>query len=306
VDKSSWRLIHLHRIKGVSRKLIWKMLKKDPYLEELYHLSITELVLQYQISLDKATWIKNELQNTSLKKEIYRDAQTYTIITIYHQQYPPSLRCIPDPPLVLYLHGNPSLLKYEPILSVVGTRQPSKYARNVMQKLLIPLARENWLICSGLALGIDGIAHEIAIMEQSPTIAVIGCGLNHIYPKEHVKLFNRISEVGLIVSEYPPNQSPKRYYFPERNRIISGLSFGTLVIEAKQKSGSLITVEQALEQGREVLAVPGSLMNIASEGCHQLIQDGAKLVYSAVDILNEWESSKERWQMLISNDEKIM
>src|SRR5699024_6634210 len=191
------------------------------------------------------------------------------------------------PPHVLYLTGNIELLTHTPNLSVVGTRYPSKSAFPIMRKILTPLMEYKFLITSGMAMGVDGYAHQLALEHDAPTIAVLGGGFYHIYPKQHDSLFQQLIQKNLVISEYPPDQPPKRYHFPERNRIISGLSFGTFVIEAKQKSGTLITVDQALEQGKEVFALPGSILTETSSGCNQLIQDGAKLVQSHNDILEE-------------------
>src|SRR5690625_3753192 len=141
-----------------------------------------------------------------------------------------------------------------------------------------------------MAKGIDSYAHKLALGHKGNTIAVLGGGFNHIYPKQNSMLYKQISEKGLVISEYPPHIPPKRYHFPERNRIISGLSFGTLVIEATERSGTLITVDQALDQGREVYAVPGSPLIPQTKGCHQMIQDGAKLVINADDIREDWKS----------------
>ena len=143
-----------------------------------------------------------------------------------------------------------------------------------------------------MARGIDSYAHRIALFNQGKTIAVIGCGLEHIYPAENDSLYKQIEQNGLILSEYPPYVRPKPYHFPERNRIISGLSFATLVIEATSKSGTLITVDQALDQGREVYAVPGSILNQQSIGCHKMIQDGAKLVTNEAEIIEDWDHLK--------------
>ncbi|WP_235182548.1 DNA-processing protein DprA [Gracilibacillus boraciitolerans] len=228
-----------------------------------------------------------QLHNRSLQKEVVANVNRFQVITIFNQKYPSSLKVIPDPPLVLYLHGDSTLLSYSPNLSVVGTRHPSVNALSIMKNLLIPLFQYKLVITSGMAIGIDGFAHQLALQHQSPTIAVLGGGFDHIYPKEHQSLYQQISKENLIISEYPPNQPPQKYHFPERNRIISGLSFGTLVIEAKKRSGTLITVDQALEQGKEVFAVPGSILAETSSGCNQLIQDGAKLVLSSNDILEE-------------------
>ncbi|MGP4040311.1 DNA-processing protein DprA [Gracilibacillus sp. D59] len=288
MEKKEWRLIHLHCIIGTNRNFIRKVMNEDPEFEQMYKWDVQQWKEKFQIYDKKAFFIVEKLQNKSIKQKIVHYVETYQVLTIYSKDYPVSLREIPDPPLVLYLHGNPRLLSHTPNLSVVGTRYPSKFARSIMANILIPLFKYDFLITSGMAVGIDGFAHQLAIQHQSPTIAVLGSGFEHIYPKQHLTLFTQLAKQDLIISEYPPDQAPRKYHFPERNRIISGLSFGTLVIEAKEKSGTLITVDQALEQGKEVFAVPGSVLAETSSGCNQLIKDGAKLVQTSNDILEEY------------------
>src|SRR5699024_7788905 len=154
--------------------------------------------------------------------------------------------------------------------------------------IVSPLIKQKWLIVSGMAYGIDGMAHDLTLRHDGATIAVLGGGFYHVYPKTHIHLFNEIVKKGLVISEYPPYQRPQKYHFPERNRIISGLTKGTLVIEAMERSGTLITVDQALEQGKEVYAVPGSPFIRETAGCHKIIQEGAKLVAKFTDIVEEW------------------
>ncbi|WP_249869798.1 DNA-processing protein DprA [Oceanobacillus saliphilus] len=214
--------------------------------------------------------------------------ERFKIITIVDESYPPMLNTIKDAPLVIYALGDTSLLSDSPALSVIGTRNPSRDAGQKTELIVKPLIKDNWLIVSGMAKGIDSIAHQIALNSNGKTIAVLGGGFYHIYPKNNINLFKQIVKQGLVLSEYPPDVRPARYHFPERNRIISGLSFGTLVIEATERSGTLITVDQALDQGREVFAVPGSPLQPQTKGCHRMIQDGAKLVHEAGDIIEEW------------------
>lgn len=287
MEKQNWHLIHLHHIPGVTRNLLKKVLKKDPALEQIYHWDQNFWLETFHLDNKRATIIYSQLHSKEVKKEVVQHANKFTILTILDKEYPPSLKAIPDPPLVLYLHGDKKLLTYSPNLSVVGTRYPSRHAFPMMKKILSPLIDRNFVITSGMAIGIDGFAHQLVLENKGRTIAVLGSGFYHIYPKQHYQLFHQLGKDNLIISEYPPDQPPKKYHFPERNRIISGLSFGTLVIEAKQKSGTLITVDQALEQGKEVFALPGSILSETSVGCNQLIQDGAKLVQTSEDILEE-------------------
>ncbi|WP_342742121.1 DNA-processing protein DprA [Virgibacillus siamensis] len=220
------------------------------------------------------------------------------MITLVDEDYPIVLKTIKDAPLVLYALGDTGLLNKFPLLSVIGTRNPSQDALSKMEKFVVPLVRKNWVIVSGMATGIDSMAHQQALKYNGHTIAVLGGGFHHIYPKHNILLFKQICESGLVLSEYPPDLPPQRYHFPERNRIISGLSFGTLVIEATERSGTLITVDQALDQGREVYAVPGNPLRLQSIGCHKMIQDGAKLVQEPEDIMEDWERMELNYKSL--------
>lgn len=267
----------------------------DPSLSTIYNLSSSQISHKFAIPQKHAISLHQDLHNHTLQKEIKRDIATYTILTVVDESYPIVLKTIKDPPLVLYTLGDVSLLQHTPALSVIGTRSPSGNALNKMNLILPTLLAENWVIISGMAKGIDSYAHQFALRKNGKTIAVLGGGFHHIYPKQNVTLFDQLSKKGLVLSEYPPNQPPARFHFPERNRIISGLSYGTLVIEAKEKSGTLITVDQALDQGREVYAIPDSPHIPESIGCNRMIQDGAKLVIGPDDIMEDWNMAKEIW-----------
>jgi DNA processing protein len=200
--------------------------------------------------------------------------------------YPPRLREIYDYPPVLYVKGGlPS--QDEPSLAIVGTRRPTIYGRQVTEEIVADLARSGVTIVSGLARGIDSVAHRAALDAGGKTIAVFACGLDIVYPSENARLAQAIMEQGAILSEHPLGVKPRPESFPLRNRIMSGLSLGVLVVEAGDKSGALITAQQALEQNREVLAIPGSILSPTSRGTNRLIQDGAKLVRDYTDILQE-------------------
>ncbi|WP_051146677.1 DNA-processing protein DprA [Marinobacter daepoensis] len=200
--------------------------------------------------------------------------------------YPECLRHIHNAPRVLYTLGDPGLLKRDQ-LGVVGSRNASRAGLDHARQFSAELSRRGLLITSGLALGIDGAAHAGALDAGFPTLAVVGCGLDRLYPAQHRALAHRIIGHGLIVSEYPPGTQARAAYFPQRNRIISGLARGVLVVEASLRSGSLITARTALEQGREVFAIPGSVHSPVARGCHQLIRQGARLVETADDVLEE-------------------
>lgn len=206
-------------------------------------------------------------------------------IDIKHKSYPTLLKEIYDPPQTLYVNGQLRAKEKYP-LAVVGTRKVSLYGKKITRSLVEALAQAGFTIISGLALGVDGIAHQTTLDVGGKTIAVLGSGLDIIYPSFHQQLAQKIIESnGAIISEYELKTRPSKWTFPARNRIVAGMSLGTLVIEAPKKSGALITARFALEQGREVFAVPGSVYNENSAGCNLLIKMGAKPVTKPEDIL---------------------
>ena len=220
--------------------------------------------------------------------QVFAECQRQNIVLIgqSHEHYPEALKHIHDAPLLLYGLGNTALLIQDQI-GIVGSRNATRAGLDHARRFAAELSNRGLLVSSGLALGIDGAAHAGALDAGFPTLAVIGCGLDRLYPAQHRKLAHRVIEKGLIVSEHPPGTQARAAFFPKRNRIISGLSRGVLVVEAGVKSGSLITARLALEQGREVFAIPGSVHSPVARGCHQLIRQGARLVETADDVLEE-------------------
>ena len=212
----------------------------------------------------------------------------YTFLTLEDPDYPEALRETFDPPFVLYILGCVEVLK-EPSISIVGARKPTTYGRAVADKLARDLAASGLVIVSGMARGIDSISHWGALKEGR-TVAVLGSGFEDIYPPENKKLMHTIAEKGAVISEFPLHAYPAPLHFPQRNRIISGMSLATLVIEATRRSGSLITARLALEQNREVMAVPGNITSSLSQGTNWLIKDGAKAVESWEDVVEELPS----------------
>ena len=208
------------------------------------------------------------------------------IITFADERYPAQLKDLTDAPPVLYVRGDPDYL-LQPQLAMVGSRNPSAAGRNTAREFASHLSGAGITITSGLATGIDGASHEGALQGLAGTVAVVAHGLDIVYPAQHQQLAQAISENGAVVSEMPVGTEPQRGMFPRRNRLISALSLGTLVVEAAVKSGSLITARLALELNREVFAIPGSIHNPMARGCHQLIRQGAKLVESVDDILED-------------------
>ena len=205
------------------------------------------------------------------------------IISYWDDAYPEILRSIHDPPALLYVRGT---LSHNRALAIVGSRRCSEAGQVTTRRFAADIARHNITIISGLARGIDAAAHEGALEADGETIAVLGCGIDRIYPAENRRLFHRIENQGAIISEYPPGTAPLPGHFPGRNRIISGLSHGVLIVEAAQGSGSLLTAEFALEQGRDVFAIPGAISAQNSLGVNSLLKEGAHLTTEPRDVLN--------------------
>lgn len=210
--------------------------------------------------------------------------------------FPPRLREVSDCPILIYVRGT-LLPEDERAVAVVGTRRPSAYGRQAAEDLSRELACRRLTVVSGLAAGIDAVAHRAALEAGGRTLAVAGCGLDIVYPSYHTSLANKIAVQGALISEFPPGVGPRREHFPRRNRIISGLSLGVVVVEAGERSGALLTAAQALDQNREVFAVPGSIFSAVSAGANHLIQQGAKLVRHSADILDELNLKREPRQL---------
>ena len=208
-------------------------------------------------------------------------------ISIMDEEYPEELLWMHNPPVLLFYEGNIDLLKH-PKIAVVWSRRCSRIGIHSVEKIINELNNE-LVVVSGLAKGIDAASHYAAIRNGGKTIGVIGTGLDVYYPRCNKQLQKHMSERYLVLTEYGPGQGPQKHHFPERNRIIAGLSRGVIVAEARMRSGSLITCERALEEGRDVFAIPGSIIDGRSDGCHHLIQEGAKLVTSGKDVLDEFE-----------------
>ena len=208
------------------------------------------------------------------------------VLPLGHIHYPQKLLETLDPPILLFANGNLDLLR-RPALAIVGSRNPTPQGKETAQDFARSFSRQGITIVSGLALGIDGISQQAAIQESGSTIAVLGTGIDRVYPASHHALTHQIAQKGLLLSEYPLGTAPTTHNFPKRNRIIAGLSLGTLVVEATVHSGSLITAKMAAEMGREVFAIPGSIHSPQSKGCHWLIKQGAKLVETAQEIIEE-------------------
>lgn len=242
-----------------------------------------------RISSGKRQLISEQLEAFNLGAHLNRlEKMNIEVVTILEDRYPPMLRHIYAPPLLLYYKGDWELTKGQ-LLGVVGSRRHSNYGKEAVQSIIPKIASHNIGIVSGLARGIDTLAHKITVKQGGTTIAVIGTGIHHYYPTENRSLQKYIAQDHLLISEYPPQTKADKHHFPDRNRIISGLSRGVLVVEAKQRSGSLITANRALEEGRDVFAIPGAIDNAYSTGTNNLIKLGAIPVTQADDILSQWE-----------------
>ena len=224
-----------------------------------------------------------QIDDDFLKKSF----EEFPSFSILDDIYPWDLSEIYNPPALLFYQGNIDLLEL-PKVAVVGSRDSSKLGNQSVQKIIKELNNE-LIIVSGLARGIDTAAHMAALQNGGRTIAVIGTGLDVFYPKANKKLQSYIGKNHLVLSEYGPGEQPLKFHFPERNRIIAGLCRGVIVAEAKMRSGSLITCERAMEEGRDVFAIPGSILDGNSDGCHHLIQEGAKCIMSGSDVLSEFD-----------------
>ncbi|MGC8545036.1 DNA-processing protein DprA [Athalassotoga sp.] len=232
--------------------------------------------------LNKSTYSKE------VSEEIRRcEALKIDLIPIGDERYPVTLSQISDPPSVLYVIGNEKSAMNNFSIAIVGSRMATSYGRAVAAKISAELSKAGVVIVSGLAHGIDSVAHEEAV-KNGLTIGVLGTGIDIIYPRSKATLFQKVMEKGCLISEFPLGTQPNKWTFPKRNRIIAGLSMGVVVVEASYKSGSLITARLALEEGREVFAVPGSIFSATSEGTNNLIKHGAKCVSSVEDILEEF------------------
>ncbi|MBO4854146.1 MAG: DNA-processing protein DprA [Oscillospiraceae bacterium] len=231
---------------------------------------------------DKSLRRTEQILSECARKELFA-------VTMADAAYPVRLRNIYDPPLLLYGKGAMPLFDEEAAIGVVGTRKATPYGVQAAEELSCQMARQGALIVSGMALGIDAAAHRGALRAGGFTAAVLGCGVDMVYPEANRRIYEDIAATGVLLSEYPPGSGSDGWHFPARNRIISGLSAGVLVVEAPKGSGALITANMALEQGRDVFAVPGPIDAPNSWGCHQLIRGGAGLVSDAWDLLSEYE-----------------
>jgi DNA processing protein len=282
-------------VSGIGIKRVQQMLQRFDSLQQAWQGTEHELAQVFGEETTRAKFIRAR-KSLNLDVELRKFERSNAWFVAYNDpEYPESLKQIPDAPLVLYGRGQFNESDSH-ALAVVGTRKPTKYGLDAAFDLSSQLASAGLTIISGLAPGIDAAAHQGALKAQGRTLAVCGCGVDIIYPREHEALARQIMESGALLSEVPLGLPPDGRNFPRRNRIISGLSQGVLVVEAPEGSGALITANMAAEQGRDVFAVPASIYNMTGRGTNRLIQDGAKLVSSAEDVLVEFNISVQRAQ----------
>lgn len=275
----------LNRMHKMGPRTVMKLAARWPRLEDMFQLSLTELEAS-GLPTQLAANIHGFDLNTIEADLNWEKANDRHLLTWEDEAYPALLKEIPDPPLVLYAEGDLACLK-QPTLAIIGTRKPSISGSETAFRFANQLAMSQITIVSGLAYGIDAMAHEGCLAARGRTVAVMGTGIDTIYPRAHSRLAGKIREQGLLLSEFPLKSAANAGHFPRRNRIISGLSLATLIVEAAIRSGSLITARLALEQNRDVLAIPGSIHNPQARGCHHLLQQGAKLVTSIQDVIDE-------------------
>jgi DNA processing protein len=281
-EKAYW--IAFNRVPGIGPARLTALLQTCHSIEGAWRASIQELKAAGldRRTLERLLAVRRTLDLEAAWRQVERSGAG--VLTWDDADYPHNLRQTPHPPPVLYVRGN--LLDQDSCaVAVVGTRRASAYGREVAHSLATELAQHGITIVSGLALGVDAIAHEAAVAAGGRTIAVLGSGVDQIYPLQNRTLAQAILKSGAIVSEYPLGTQPEAGNFPPRNRIISGLSLCVVVVEAGSRSGALITARFAADQGRDVFAVPGSILHPGSAGCNQLIQDGAMPLLSVADIL---------------------
>ncbi|ARG96481.1 DNA-processing protein DprA [Legionella micdadei] len=282
---NKYYLLALNRIQQIGPRTILKLLTYWPKLEEMFRLTSEQLQtagLTPQLAESICQFDFSEV-DVDLRWE---EETNHHLLTWDDPNYPLLLKEIHDPPPVLYLQGNASSL-HQASIAIVGSRKPSITGAETAKRFSFELALSQLTVISGLALGIDAQAHQGCIEANGLTIAILGTGIDCVYPRQHGQLAQKICEKGLLVSEFPLKVGPKAGHFPRRNRIISGLALATLVVEATIRSGSLITARLALEQNRDVLAIPGSIYNPQARGCHHLLQQGAKLVTSSQEVIEE-------------------
>lgn len=280
------RLLALHYVFPVPLNRLNSLYEIDPNLEKLYVYKAFELAHILNISMSKASQLKDSLyRNADTPYEALYERNAITPIPFTNPLYPDQLHELIDPPVVLYAKGDHTLLAKQFKVAIIGARKATVYSQEAMSLIVPPLVENGAIIVSGLAKGADTMAHLAALKYGGKTIAVLGHGLFHLYPKENHALAERIAQNHLLITEYPPYVNPERWTFPMRNRIISGLSDAVVVTESADKSGTMSTVEHALEHGKDIYAVPGPITSLLSAGPNRLIDEGARPVWNGFQIV---------------------
>ncbi|NMH71198.1 DNA-protecting protein DprA [Bacillus sp. RO3] len=281
-------LFHIHHCRGIGLKGTKRLVESLRDMTAIFDLSPS--ILQ---QITRSNTIHSELFYRDLHsfdsnryKKLYAE-NDIDWITVVDEDYPLLLRNVYDPPFLLFLKGNRPLLRSARKMAVIGSRNATSYTETVLRNIIPQLVKKEIVIISGLAIGADTIAHKETIRSGGQTIGVLGGGFDHIYPRQNQDLAHQMMKHHLLISEYPPYIKPEKWHFPIRNRIISGLSQAVLVTEARKKSGTFITADYALNEGREVFSIPGSIYDPLAEGTNSLIQEGAKMVLSIEDIFSE-------------------
>jgi DNA processing protein len=286
-----------NKVKEIGPIRFSNLMKSFSSLEEAWHNSTNKKNIMKILHVGQDTWERIELEKQKIDPDnelLLLEKMKVNVVTIKEDTYPVLLKNIYDPPPVIYYRGDfVEIMRRKKGIAIVGSRKATYYGRKVAREISLELASRGYIIISGLARGIDTNAHLGALEVGKETIAVLGCGIDRIYPAENRSLAYRIIKDGAIISEFPIYTKPEKSNFPRRNRIISGLTLGTLVVEAANRSGALITTDFALDQGREVFAIPGSIHSFLSMGCHDLIKQGAKLVNNFQDIIEELEEKSD-------------
>ncbi len=283
-------LIAMNRVQGLGAITVKRMLERFGSLSNVFACSEKDLLGVPGVGIEKARLFSEQLKQARVEDELeVASRKGVKLVTWVDDGYPPLLKQIADPPLVLYVAGSVEVLS-RPAVAVVGTRHPTVYGRETARRFGYQLAAAGYTVVSGLAVGIDAEAHLGALQAKGRTVAVLGGALDCLFPKENQQLARDIvQKTGAVVSEYPFGRQPDRQTFPMRNRIVSGLCKAVLVVEAPPNSGTLITVDQALDQNRTVMAIPGRIDSPASQGCHALLRNGARLVTTADEVIEEMQ-----------------
>ena len=283
------RLLALHYVYPVPFNKIAEVLKMDPDLRNLYTYRPDDMARLLQIPKPKAVQLSEQLKrHEQTPFTLLYHREKIIPIPITNPAYPKKLKWLVDPPAVLYVKGDPAILDAPLKVAIIGSRKATDYSRNALSFIVPPLVDHSAVIVSGLAKGADTMAHESAIHYGGKTIAVLGHGLFHLYPYENRSLAEKLAEHHLLLTEYPPYMRPARWTFPMRNRIISGLSESIIITESEEKSGTMSTVDHALEHGKAIYAVPGPITSSLSLGPNKLIEQGAKPIWNGFQALENY------------------